>query len=162
MQRSEQLRALLEPAVERLGYELADLELRLGGRHGLLRLTIDCPAGVGLDDCERVSHAVSALLDVDDPIPGQYNLEVSSPGLDRRLAKPEHFDRFAGSELRLRLRALRDGRRRLRGRLLRREADEICVLVDGSEWRLPLSEIEEARLVPDWNSVKPGASRQTG
>ncbi len=151
MQRVEQLMQLLEPTVERLGYELADLELRLGGRRGLLRLYIDCADGIGLDDCERVSHAVSALLDVEDPIPGNYNLEVSSPGLDRRLAKPAHFDRFTGREVSIRLRQPREGRRRLRGRLLRRDADAVYVLVDGSEWCLPLAEIEVARLVPDWN-----------
>ena len=92
----EELGKLLEPTVERLGYELIDLELRLGGRQGMVRLFIDKPDGIDLDDCERVSRAVSALLDVEDPVPVNYNLEVSSPGLDRKLTKVEHLQRFVG------------------------------------------------------------------
>jgi len=92
----DELATLLEPTVERLGYELADLEVRPGGRNGLVRVFIDGPDGIGLDDCEKVSLAVSALLDVEDPLPGNYNLEVSSPGLDRKLTKVEHFQRFTG------------------------------------------------------------------
>ena len=94
---SDELQALLEPNIERLGYELTDLEVRLSGKGGLVRLTIDQPDGVDLDDCEKVSHAVSALLDVEDPVAGEYNLEVSSPGLDRKLTKVEHYQRFAGA-----------------------------------------------------------------
>ena len=87
----DELATLLEPTVVRLGYELSDLELRLGGKGGLVRVFIDRPEGVGLADCERVSEAVSALLDVEDPVPGHYDLEVSSPGLDRKLTKVQHF-----------------------------------------------------------------------
>ena len=81
----DELAKLLEPAVERLGYELADLEVRIGGKGGFIRVYIDKPEGIDLEDCEKVSLAVSALLDVEDPAPGNYNLEVSSPGLDRKL-----------------------------------------------------------------------------
>ena len=97
----EQLLELLEPEVEALGYELAELEVNLSHGRGLLRLFIDGPEGITLDDCAKVSHQVSGLLDVEDPIQGDYNLEVSSPGADRKLVKPEHFDRFAGQAVKL-------------------------------------------------------------
>ena len=86
--------ALLEPPVQALGYELVDLEARIGG-NGLLRVYIDRDDGVDLDDCERVSRQLSAFLDVEEPLPGSYTLEVSSPGLDRPLRTAEHFERFA-------------------------------------------------------------------
>ena len=89
----DELTSLLEPTVEGLGYELSDLEAKIGGKNGVLRLFIDKEDGISLDDCEKVSLAVSALLDVEDPLPGQYNLEVSSPGADRTLTKPAHFER---------------------------------------------------------------------
>jgi len=147
----EQLISLLEPEVEMLGYELAELELNLGHGHGTLRLFIDSPEGVTLEDCERVSHQVSGLLDVEDPIAADYNLEVSSPGADRKLVKPEHFDRFAGSMIKARLRRLVDGRRRIRGQLLGREGSRIAVRSDDVTVSVDLGDIETARLVPDWN-----------
>ncbi|HXG27281.1 MAG TPA: ribosome maturation factor RimP [Nevskiales bacterium] len=145
----ERVQALLEPLVEGLGYELVCLELHGSGAHALLRLYIDAPQGIGLDDCERVSREVSAALDVADPISGSYRLEVSSPGLDRPLAKPEHFRRFAGRQAKLQLRAPLNGRRRFAGRLLGLEQDEVVIEVDGSPWRLPLQQVEKARLVPE-------------
>jgi ribosome maturation factor RimP len=145
----DDLRSLLEPAVERLGYELTDLEAKLTGKNGVLRLFIDQPQGIGLEDCEKVSRAVSALLDVEDPIPGHYELEVSSPGLDRKLTKPSHFQRFTGETLKVQTRFPIAGRRRFRGRLLRSDAQNIVLEVDGQEHGLPLASIETARLVPD-------------
>ncbi|HMB71981.1 MAG TPA: ribosome maturation factor RimP [Gammaproteobacteria bacterium] len=144
----DELARLLEPAVERLGYELADVEVKIGGRDGVLRVFIDKPAGIGLDDCETVSRQISALLDVEDPIPGHYRLEVSSPGLDRRLTKPEHFQRFTGENVRVKLRTPRDGRRNFRGALQACDADNIEIEVDGETHRLPIGSIESARLVP--------------
>ena len=111
----DEIQALLEPSIERLGYELTDLEVRLSGNGGLVRLTIDKPDGIDLDDCEKVSHAASALLDVEDPVAGNYNLEVSSPGLDRKLTKVEHFQRFNGETLKVSMRFPIEGRRRFRG-----------------------------------------------
>lgn len=142
---------LLEPTVEALGYELADLELSLGRGSGLVRLFIDREGGVTLDDCERVSHQVSGLLDVEDPIAGDYHLEVSSPGADRKLVKPEHFDRFAGSAVKLRLKRLVDGRRRIKGRLLGREDDTIRLRSDGQDLSIAMEDIDLARIAPDWN-----------
>lgn len=143
----DELANLLEPAVERLGYELIDLEVRLGG-NGLVRLYIDKPDGIGLEDCEKVSLAVSALLDVEDPVPGNYNLEVSSPGLDRKLTKVEHFQRFAGEIVKVQMRFPIEGRRRFRGTLVSSDDENIVVEVDGESHSLPLKTIDTARLVP--------------
>jgi len=142
------LRGLLEPAVERLGYELVDVEAKLAGRNGVLRLFIDSADGIGLEDCEKVSLAVSALLDVEDPIPGHYDLEVSSPGLDRKLTKLAHFQRFAGETVKVQMRFPIEGRRRFRGKLLSAADDQVVVEVDGEQHSLPLSTIDSARLVP--------------
>ena len=139
---------LLEPTVDHLGYELTDLELKLGGRDGLVRLFIDAQDGIGVEDCETVSRQVSAILDVEDPIPGNYTLEVSSPGLDRTLTKPAHFQRFMGEYVRVKLRFPLDGRRNFRGALAAVDDENIEVVVDGESHSLPLSTIESARLVP--------------
>lgn len=137
--------------MEALGYELVDLDVR-AGRHGLLRVYIDRGAddeqGVTLGDCEWVSGQLGALLDVEDPLPGSYDLEVSSPGVDRRLRTLEHFERFAGQQVRVELRRPREGRKRLRGRLGGVEEQQVVVDVDGEVWRLELDDIAEARLAP--------------
>ncbi|NCF16576.1 MAG: ribosome maturation factor RimP [Gammaproteobacteria bacterium] len=147
--KSDELAKLLEPTVERLGYELADLEVRLGGKGGLVRIFIDKPEGIDLDDCEKVSLAVSALLDVEDPVPENYNLEVSSPGLDRKLTKVEHFQRFEGETVKVQMRFPIEGRRRFRGTLVSSNDDNIVVEVDGESHSLPLKTIDTARLVPE-------------
>ncbi len=144
----DEIRRLLEPTVEQMGYELVDLEARIGGRSGLLRLYIDREGGVGLDDCERVSNQVSGLLDVEDPIPGEYSLEVSSPGLDRPLTRPAHFERFSGSEAKIVLRAPLDGRRRFRGWIEGLDGECVRLRVDGQLFSLRIADIESARLVP--------------
>jgi ribosome maturation factor RimP len=145
----DEIQQLLEPAIERLGYELTDLDVRLSGKGGLLRLTIDKPDGIDLDDCEKVSNAVSALLDVEDPVPGNYNLEVSSPGLDRKLTKSEHFQRFEGETLKVSMRFPIEGRRRFRGTLVSSDEENIVVEVDGESHSLPLAMLDTARLVPE-------------
>jgi ribosome maturation factor RimP len=145
----EELLKLLEPELEALGYELADLEVRLGNGRGLVRLFIDSPEGVGLDDCEKASRQASAILDVEDPIPGDYNLEVSSPGFNRKLVKREHFERFAGSKVKVKLRRLVDGRRNVRGILIGLDGDEVLVKEDEQEVRLPLADVDVARVVPE-------------
>lgn len=143
-----ELAELIEPVVKRLGFELADLEVRLGGRNGLVRLFIDQPRGVTLDDCEQVSLAVSALLDVEDPVPGHYDLEVSSPGLNRKLTKPKHFTRFVGELVKVEMRFPIEGRKRFRGQLRAADRRNIEVDVDGVSYSLPLATIDTARLVP--------------
>ena len=93
---SDELAKLLEPTVEGLGYEISDLEAKVGGQNGFVRIFIDKDDGINLDDCQKVSQAVSALLDVEDPLPGNYILEVSSPGAARKLTRPAHFERVTG------------------------------------------------------------------
>ncbi len=139
---------LLEPTIEQLGYELSDLELKLGGRDVVVRVFIDKPDGVDLSDCEMVSRQLSAVLDVEDALPGHYTLEVSSPGLDRKLTKPAHFQRFTGETVRVKLRFPLDGRRNFRGALRAADDEKIEVEVDGESHSLQIATIESARLVP--------------
>jgi ribosome maturation factor RimP len=143
----EELIALLEPSVNALGYELVDLDLKLG-RGGLLRLFIDREPAVTLADCERVSEQIGDLLDVADPLPSGYVLEVSSPGLDRRLRTPEHFAAVVGAEIRVELRQPLEGRRRFRGHLIAADDTSIEIDADGTKWQLPLADMHVARLVP--------------
>jgi len=144
----DELLKLLEPTIERLGYELSDLEVKVGGKHGVLRVFIDKPDGIGLHDCEKVSLAVSALLDVEDPLPGHYDLEVSSPGLNRKLTKTAHFQRFTGETVKVQMRFPIAGRRRFRGTLVSSDDENIVVEVDGVAHTLPVATIDTARLVP--------------
>ena len=148
---SAELRKLLEPAVSALGFELVGVEF-VSGRRGLLRLYIDSEDGVTIDDCQAVSHQVSGLLDVEDPIQGQYSLEVSSPGLDRPLFRAADFERFAGHEVSLRLVAPVEGRRKFRGVLLGLRDGRVVVQVEEQELVVALEEIDAARLVPDYDS----------
>src|SRR5690606_22979187 len=113
-----------------------------------LRLYLDAPEGITLEDCERVSRAVSVVLDEADPIPGEYTLEVSSPGLDRPLRTRAHFARFVGDTVRVEMRQPGAGRERFQGPLLAVAEQAITVQVEGSELELPIDEIHRARLVP--------------
>lgn len=145
----EQLIEMLETTVERLGFELADLEL-LEGTHGLLRLFIDNEAGISLEDCEAVSRQVSALLDVEDPVSGDYSLEVSSPGLNRRLVKAEHFERFAGENVKVKLKRLFEGRRNYKAKLIGYEEPNVILQEGQQKFSVPLQEIDTARVVPKY------------
>jgi ribosome maturation factor RimP len=144
--REDKLRDLLSPSVEALGFELWGLEHLSQGRHSLLRVYIDAEAGVTVDDCARVSEQVGAVLDVEDPIGGDYVLEVSSPGVDRRLFRLEQYAAYAGEELELRLRRPFEGRRKYRGVLRGVEGEDIVLLVDDHEYLLPFGEVEKAQL----------------
>jgi ribosome maturation factor RimP len=144
----DQLIELLGPVVADLGYELWELEYT-GQSGGLLRLYIDSPEGISVDDCERVSRAVSAAMDVADPIASQYTLEVSSPGLDRVLRTRRHFDLFTGEQVRVELKQAAGGRKRFIGRLVSVNEGEITLDVDGSAVRVPLEGINKARLAPE-------------
>lgn len=147
----DKLIGLLEPLVEQLGYELVDIEWVAAPRSGLLRIYIDQPAAhgghIGVEDCEKVSREVSALLDVEDPISGAYHLEVSSPGFDRVLRKPAHFARFRGARVWVELKVARDGRRRYTGELVEVN-DSGCILNVDEQWvTIDFAEIGKARLV---------------
>jgi ribosome maturation factor RimP len=142
---------MLEPGIRSLGYELVGVEYHGGSRGGgLLRVYIDSEQGITADDCQRVSYQVSGVLDVEDPIPGHYTLEVSSPGLDRLLFRPQDFARFAGEQVRVRMRFPVDGQRRFKGRLLGIENGTVEIEQDGERISLPYEQIEQARLVPEY------------
>ena len=178
--------ALIEPLLERLGYELIELEYVPNRGNALLRIYIDRrqadgleaddrreeatgprqvtlndadevegggetlrESGIGIDDCERVSREVSALLDVEDPIPSAYTLEVSSPGEDRVLRTRAHFDRFAGSRVHVELKVPRDGRKRYTGTLTSINDVGVELEVDRQPVSLRFDEIEKARLAPE-------------
>jgi ribosome maturation factor RimP len=145
---SNELQDLLEPTVGRLGYELSDLEVKVGSKGGIVRVFIDHPNGIGIEDCEKVSHALGALLDVEDPLAGHYDLEVSSPGWNRKLTKVEHFQRFAGETVKVEMRFPIEGRKRFRGTLVSSDDENIVVDVDGVSHSLPMATIDTARLVP--------------
>lgn len=141
----------VEPVVTGLGYELVGVEFGGGRGNGILRVYIDAPRGVDVDDCAAVSERLSAALDVDDPIPDAYTLEVSSPGVNRPLFAPADFRRFAGQRafVRIAAGAIPEGRKRFKGVLGGLEEAAILIEVDGETWRLPLDAVEEAHLVVD-------------
>lgn len=175
----EQLLRLAEPLVERLGYELVDVEYATTRSEATLRVYIDWPEGkmsqeaaqapddgtrafdgIGVEDCERVSRELSALLDVEDPIAVPYQLEVSSPGMDRILRTPAHYRRFAGQRVHVELVAARNGRRRYTGALERTGEEDFDVNVDGSVVTIRYAEVGQTRLAPDWSRQKPRGKKR--
>jgi ribosome maturation factor RimP len=142
----ERLIALIEPLVERLGFELVELEYGGGRSQAVVRIFLDGPAGVTLDDCARTSREISALLDTEDPIPCAFTLEVSSPGFDRVLRTRAHFDRFLGARVFVELKEPRAGRRRYTGTLTSVDEGGIALEVDSEQVALPFVEIGKARL----------------
>jgi ribosome maturation factor RimP len=154
---SQELTRLAEPICEGSGYELVDLHYARGPSGWFVRVYIDRldPSGppISFADCERLSRELSAALDVEDPIPHAYSLEVSSPGVDRPLRKPEHFRRHVGQEARITLRDPRDGRKNFQGTLVEASAEEIAIEVEGTNYRLPIAEVASAKLVPDWDAI---------
>jgi ribosome maturation factor RimP len=144
----DQLTEMLTPVVQSLGCELWGLEYFSQGRHSTLRLYIDKEGGVGLTECESVSRQVSSVLDVEDPIAGEYTLEVSSPGMDRPLYTAEQFARYSGEQVNIKLRSAFEGRRKFSGILRGVEDDEVLVVVDEHEYLLPIELIEKANIVP--------------
>ncbi|MDT8403052.1 ribosome maturation factor RimP [Sulfuriflexus sp.] len=150
-QQASRVAELIEPSVTALGYELVGVEYLPQGKHSILRVYIDQADGIRVEDCQQVSRQISGVLDVEDPIAGQFSLEVSSPGTDRPLFKAEHYERFSGEKAEIRLRAPRQGQRKFTGRLAGVEND--CVLLDmenGDQVDLPINDIERAHLKPEW------------
>ena len=177
--------ALVEPVCRHAGYDLVDVRFTLEQGGWILRVMIDLlPTAsdatgatddgepvddVDLDDCEHMSRELSAVLDVEDPIPQAYSLEVSSPGIDRPLVTPEHFRRFVGAEIKATLERglptpLGSERKNFRGMLEAVEGDGdaavAVVTVDGQPWRLPIADVDVARIVPDWDAVMKGGRGQ--
>ena len=151
--RQDQLEALLKPTVVGLGYELWGVEFLRQGRRSVLRVFIDSPQGITVEDCATVSRQLSALLDVEDPIAEEYTLEVSSPGMDRMLFNAEQFARFVGEDVALRLLRPLDGRRKFRGKMVSANSDELVLMQDGQEVRLAMDAIDKAQLVPRLSDV---------
>ncbi len=165
---------LLSPTVQALGLELLGIEYLPIQGGSLLRLYIDIPVDavgdleaprmVGIEDCESVSREVSARLDVEDPISGNYTLEVSSPGVDRPLFTPAHFTRFVGEQVKIALKLPQDGRRKLQGRIAAVEGDRVDLDIDAKPESQRVSvafeNIEKARLIPDWAALGFGPSKQ--
>ena len=153
----DRLIELLEPVVNAIGYEVVLLEFSPRDGSGMLRLFIDAPDGITLDDCEKVSREVAATLDVEDVISSAYRLEISSPGLDRPLVKPEHFHRFKGEIARIQTLAPVSGRRRFQGVLLGATDDEVTIETADGPITLPLADIDKAKLVPNFDKEKTGS-----
>lgn len=139
---------LIAPALAAAGYEIVRV-LVMGSHRPVVQIMIERSdrAAVTVEDCALASRAASALLDVEDPISGPYTLEVSSPGIDRPLTRPEHFDRFAGFEAKLETRSAVDGRRKFRGRLLGLAGESVRIATTTGELSLPLTDLQKARLV---------------
>jgi ribosome maturation factor RimP len=144
----ERVIALAEPVAAELGMRLVRVRLT-----GLKRKRLQIMAerahdgGMGLEDCEALSHALSPLLEAEDPVPGEYDLEVSSPGIDRPLVRLEDFARFAGHEAKIETIGMIDGRRRYRGAILGVDGENVRIRVDADEFTLPIAQLSEARLV---------------
>src|SRR5579884_358504 len=160
MDSAEQVRELVEPVVAASGLEVVDVEVR----KGLVRLSVDRPGGVDLDAISAVTPDVSAVLDAHDPVPGHYELEVSSPGLERPLRTPEHFRRFVGSTVSIRTQPGVEGERRLQGTLVSADDEAVVVSpVTGDARRVAYTEIERARTVFEWGPPpRPGHSKPAG
>lgn len=141
----------IAPAVTALGFELVTCALTFEGHRKIVRVYIDGPQGVTVDDCARVSQQISALLEVQTPITGQFHLEVSSPGLDRPLITPAHYRRFLGRRIRVKLHNALAGRKNFTGELqsISDNDGQIQILVDGQTIELSLANIEKANLIPD-------------
>ena len=144
---TDQIEQLIEAPIESLGYQLVGVEYIQGGQSPVLRIYIDAEQGIGIEDCERVSHQVSGVLDVEDPIKQAYMLEISSPGFDRPLFKPHDFERFVGSQAKISMKLPVNGRRNFSGELQGFDNGDILIEVDGEVYALPLAKLAKARLI---------------
>ena len=144
------LQELIEPVVQGLDLELWGIEYNAAGKTSMLRIYIDSPHGVSVDDCARVSHQVSGVMDVEDPISENYTLEVSSPGMDRPLYTLAQYEAFVGHVIQLRLRSPYEGRRKFKGILNGVEGEDVLLVVDNTEYLLPLDLIDRANVVPQF------------
>jgi ribosome maturation factor RimP len=150
-QLEQKLTEMLASPVEALGFELVGIEFVRAGKHSTLRVYIDNENGIDVDDCADVSHQVSAVLDVEDPISTEYNLEVSSPGMDRPLFKAAHYAKAIGEEASIKLNFPQDGRRNFKGIIKQSTDTHVQVEVDGTVFELPLGNIAKANIVPNFD-----------
>lgn len=147
----QRLTEILDAPVVALGYELWGIEFIRAGKHSTLRVYIDHANGISVDDCAAVSHQVSALLDVEDPITTEYYLEVSSPGMDRPLLKPEHFARYIGQVATVTMRMAVNNRRKYKGTIKQVEREMITLTIDGKDEILAFANIQQANLIPNFD-----------
>lgn len=155
-QAPEHLLNLIEPIVEGLGYECVGIDYNPHPKHGLLRIYIDSENGILVDDCTKVSHQVSGVLDVEDPIQGNYQLEVSSPGADRPFFKISQFERYIDSTVLVNLFKAISGRRKITGRIVKVD-NEIITLAEGEQtYEVPFDAMSKVRLVPEYLIEKGG------
>ena len=155
-QAPEHLLNLIEPIVEGLGYECVGIDYNPHPRHGLLRIYIDSENGVLVEDCTQVSHQVSGVLDVEDPIQGNYQLEVSSPGADRPFFKVSQFERYIGSTALVNLFKAIDGRRKITGLITKVEGDMITLQENEQNYEVSFDAMSKARLIPEYSIEKGG------
>ena len=153
---SGKLTSLLQPLVEDLGYEFVGIEYSSNPKNPVVVIYIDIADGIAVEDCAKVSREIAAILDVEDPIPGKYQLEVSSPGLDRPLFTLAQFQQFSGEVAQISLFAPRDGRRKFKGKILGTIDGQVKMEQDGVEVTLDLGNIAKARLVPDYAGLFAG------
>lgn len=151
-EKDSKLAGLIRPVVEGLGYRFWGMEYIAQGKDSVLRIFIESSSenGTDVEDCAIVSRQVSSILDVEDPIPGEYNLEVSSPGLDRPLFELEQYQEYIGAIVSLRLRVPFDGRRKFKGQLTAIEGEDVVLRVDQEEYLLPIDLIDKANVVPEF------------
>lgn len=147
--RAEKIRGIVEPVVAALGLRLWGIEYLGQGRHTLLRVYIDRDEGVGIEDCAETSRQISSILDVEDPITGEYTLEVSSPGLDRALFTLDQYRDYTGALVRLRLNSNFEGRRNFQGRLKAVIDDELVIVSGEDELAFPFELVERANVVSE-------------
>lgn len=149
--RQDKLTQLLRPAVEGLGYELVGIEHLPMGKHTVLRIYIDSPEGITVSDCSRVSHQVSGVLEVEEPIKGQFTLEVSSPGIDRPLFNFEQFEQFVGSKVKLKLYHAIEGKRKIIGMIESVDGDDINIKEADTDdsIQLQIDDIDKANIISD-------------
>lgn len=152
MKKSEQLATLLAPAVTGLGYELVGVSYHPNSVNALLRVYIDKPGGIDLDDCLAVNEQVSGILDVEDPIPGRYTLEVSSPGLDRPLFNLKDFKKFIGAAVKIRLSRPIEQQRNFKATIIK-VSDQLITIEEENQKQteLPIDLVEVARLIPTFD-----------
>ncbi|KTC76858.1 ribosome maturation factor RimP [Legionella brunensis] len=141
-----EIEQLLTPLIEDLGYELWGCEYLPQGKHSLLRVYIDKENGIGIEDCERVSRQVSALLDVEDPIPGNYSLEISSPGIPRPLFNKEQYKQYVGNEVRIKVFKPINGSRNLFGTIISANEDTLILKIGDEQLEVQFTQIVKANL----------------
>ncbi|HEY5649334.1 MAG TPA: ribosome maturation factor RimP [Nitrospiria bacterium] len=150
-EKEEEIQGVISPILDSMGLELVDLDLQAQGRRSLLRIYIDKAGGVTITDCEQANRFIGHALDVSDPFPGPYTLEVSSPGLDRPLKKLEDYKRYQGKLAKIKLTEAIDGNWTIIGRLMGVQAGSISIKPeDGEAVSIPLSAVAKARLEVEW------------